>query len=87
MSIAPADTWPDLRFVLRPLPWHWRLLPRFYADDLHPWSHATFQWLFLTVEWWAEDKPAWWFRDTPESIEHARRMGRIFMPQNGRPDV
>lgn len=78
VRLAPSDTWPDLRFVFRPLPWHWKWKPRVYVDDPHPWSHATVEWLFLTVEWWAEDKPAWWFVDTPAREAHSRALGRIW---------
>ena len=63
MRLAPTDTWPDLRIVLRPLPWHWHSRPRVYADDPHPWSYATFEWLFLTVEWRAADEPRFWFAE------------------------
>ena len=59
--LAPVDTWPDLRVIVRPLPWTWSLKPRFHADDLYPWSYCVAQWLFLTIEWWAELRPREWF--------------------------
>ena len=76
MKLATPDTWPDLRFIFRPLPWTWHLLPRFYADDPHPAGHWDFQWLFLTVEWWAEDKPRWWFFEDAERIAHHQAVER-----------
>jgi hypothetical protein len=45
----------DLRFVVRvrPLPWHWKLKPNVYTDDVEgPLAFSEFAWLFLTVEWW-----------------------------------
>ena len=63
MKLAPHDTWPDLRIVLRPLPWTWHLRPVFYVDDKGAAGHWSFQWLFLTVEWWAQDTPSEWFVD------------------------
>lgn len=51
--LAPADTWPDLRVTLHPLPWAWRLVPGVYVDDVEGWrGHWSFRWLFLVVEWW-----------------------------------
>lgn len=49
------DAWPDLRVVLRPLPWTWRLKPHVYVDDHGALSTLTVQWLCLTVEWWGQD--------------------------------
>lgn len=55
--MSERDEWPDLRVVVRPLPWTWRFLPRLYHDDVEGWrGHCSFAWLFLTVEWWA-NKP------------------------------
>lgn len=46
--------WPDLRVVVRFLPWTWRLTPFVYVDDVFGargyWSVT---WLALTVEWCA----------------------------------
>ena len=45
--------WPDFRITVRPLVWHWRLKPWFYADDVDGLrGHWTIQWLAITVEWW-----------------------------------
>ena len=54
--------WPDLRIIIRPLPWTWRLRPHIYVDGVR-WSNlTTFQWLFLTVELWGkEDDDHAWF--------------------------
>lgn len=65
MKVALPESWPDLRFIFRPLPWTWRLIPRFYCEG---WGRCDVQWLFLTIEWWAEDKPRWWF------IENEKRV-------------
>lgn len=55
--LAPVDTWPDVRLVLRPLPWGWRVRPDLYVDDVDGWKgHCSFQWLFLTVEWWGNKR-------------------------------
>lgn len=59
--LAPIDTWPDLRVTFHLPPWTWRLRPFLYVDDIHPWSHATVQWLCIDISWWAENTPAAWF--------------------------
>jgi hypothetical protein len=57
--VAPLDTWPDLRVVVRPLPWTWRVRPRWYADDVDgPIGHWSLAWLFVTIEWWGQ-KGGW----------------------------
>ena len=71
---SDRETWPEVRITLLPLPWTWRLLPRFYADDLHPWGHASFDWLFWRTEWWAQDKPRDWFRENEHSDDSEVRQ-------------
>lgn len=68
MNVAPADTWPDLRVVVRLLPWAWKLRPMFYVDDLHPAGYVTFGWLFLTVEWWAQEHVHLWFFESKDGL-------------------
>lgn len=62
-KVAPVDTWPDIRVIVRPLPWTWRIKPSVYVDDVHPAAHCSWSWLFLTVEWWAQDRPRDWFME------------------------
>lgn len=52
--LTPMDTWPELRVTVVPLPWCWRLRPRFYRDDVDGgfYGHSSFEWLFLRLEWW-----------------------------------
>lgn len=64
-SLAPMDTWPDLRLIFRLLPWTWKLKPRFYADD-NPAAHVSIEWLFLSIEWWAEDHISDYFIEPPK---------------------
>lgn len=49
----PWHSWADLRVQVRLLPWHWSLRPRAYRDAG---SLSTFEWLFLTVEYWTWDR-------------------------------
>ena len=62
---AHFDTWPDVRIIVRPLPWGWRLRPIFYRDYPHPWGHASLSWLCVTIEWWAQENPRYWFVNAP----------------------
>lgn len=65
-KLATVDTWPDLRVTIHPLPWCWRLIPRFYADH-RPAAHVSVRWLCLDVQWWAQDSVAEWFFERPGS--------------------
>lgn len=53
MKLYPYS-WPDLRLIFRPFPWHWRFRPYFYLDDkgFHRESYVVVWWLFLEVELW-----------------------------------
>lgn len=63
----PWHSWADVRVTVRLLPWHWRLVPRLYRDAG---SLSTFDWLFLTLEYWN------WDRRTQEQM--ARSVGGMF---------
>lgn len=53
MSLAPIDSWPDLRVTVHLLPWAWKIRPWVYADDVDgPLGHSSFELLFLRIEWW-----------------------------------
>lgn len=61
-SLAPMESWPDLRVTFHLFPWTWRLKPLFYVDD-NPAAMVSFEWLFLQLEWWAEDHISDWFME------------------------
>ncbi len=43
--------WPTLRIRLELLPWHWRILPRLYHDDVQWWSLMRAEWICVEIEW------------------------------------
>lgn len=52
-------TWPSLKLHLQLAPWHWRLVPFWYRDDVSP-TYLSLSWLMAEVELTTNHSPMWW---------------------------
>jgi hypothetical protein len=65
--LSDRQTWPSLKITFQLLPWHWKIRPRFYADDVEGWlGYTTIEWLFVELHWGANRPMFTWPRQVEE---------------------
>lgn len=64
-QLSDRQTFPSLTARIQLLPWHWRLVPRFYMDDIERWRYTIVEWLFLELHFSA-NKPMFFEKEVTD---------------------